>query len=108
MPLTRDFKTTVRDRARRDEAYRVGLLQEALEALLDADIQTGKSLLRSYVNATIGFDGLSEALNKDPKSLMRMLSSSTNPRADNLLAIVAHLTAREGLQVHLSSTEIAP
>ena len=36
-------------------------------------------------------------MDKDPKSLMRMLSAKGNPRADNLLAMVARLKQREGV-----------
>ena len=101
MPLTRNFKETIRDRAQRDPEFRVGLLQEALEAMLDNDLDTGKVLLRDYVNATVGFEALSAQIDKDPKSVMRMLSAKGNPRADSLMAIVAHLKGREGLGLSL-------
>lgn len=35
-------------------------------------------------------------MQKDPKSLMRILSAKGNPRADNLLGMVGHLKKREG------------
>jgi DNA-binding phage protein len=97
MALTRDFKDTVKARAERDPEFRVALLEEALDAFLDADLETGKVLLRDYVNATVGFEQLGEELHKSPKSLMRMLSEQGNPRADNLFAVVAHLKAYEGV-----------
>ena len=98
MALTRDFKETVKARAERDPEFRVGLLQEALDAFLNADLETGKVMLRDYVNATVGFEELGAALDKSPKSLMRMLSERGNPRADNLFAVVAHLKASEGVE----------
>ena len=55
MAFTRDFKETVQARARRDPAFREGLLKEGVECLLSGDVDTGKALLRDYVNATIGF-----------------------------------------------------
>jgi DNA-binding phage protein len=93
MALTRSFQTTIKARAERDPAFRIGLFQEAIEAFLNDDLATGKILLRDYVNATIGFEALGKALDKNPKSLMRMLSAEGNPRADNLFALVAHLKA---------------
>lgn len=99
MALTRNFKDTVKARAERDPAFRVGLLQEALEAFLDADLQTGKVLLRDYVNATVGFEQLGTELDKNPKSLMRMLSTDGNPRAGNFFVLVAHLKSREGVSL---------
>ena len=101
MVLTREFKDTVKARAERDPAFRVGLLQEALNAFLDADLETGKILLRDYVNATVGFEQLGAQLHKSPKSLMRMLSHQGNPRAGNLFAVVAHLKAREGVDFRI-------
>ena len=97
MPLTRRFKDTVKERAERDPEFRIGLFREAIEALLSDDLETGKVLLRDYVNATVGFETLATELDKDPKSLMRMLSAKGNPRADNLLAMVARLKQREGV-----------
>lgn len=96
MPLTREFKDTIQARAQRDPDFRRGLFEEAIEAFLSNDTETGKLLLRDYVNATVGFDKLGEELDKSPKSLMRMLSAQGNPRADNLFAVVGHLRQKEG------------
>ena len=52
MPLTRDFKVTVRERLQRDPSFREALLEEAVDCLLSGDVETGKSLLRDHVNAT--------------------------------------------------------
>ena len=42
MALTRDFKETVQARARRDAAFREGLLKEGVDCLLSGDVDTGK------------------------------------------------------------------
>lgn len=97
MALTRSFKDAIKARADRDPAFSVGLFKEAIEALLSDDLETGKLLLRDYFNATVGFDALARDMQKDPRSLMRMLSTKGNPRADNLLAMVARLKQREGV-----------
>ena len=55
MPLTRSFRETVRARARRDIKFRQALLGEAMQALLDGNLEEGRSALRSWINATIGF-----------------------------------------------------
>lgn len=101
MGLTRSFKETIKARADRDPEFRVAMLQEAIDAFLNADLQTGKIILRDYVNATVGFEELGTQLHKNPKSLMRMLSEQGNPRADNLFAVVAHLKQREGVSLDL-------
>jgi hypothetical protein len=99
MALTRDFKETVRARATRDPKFRKHLLQEAVDCMLAGDVDTGKIVLRDYINATIGFDELGTITQKSPKSLMRMLGPAGNPQARNLFEIVAHLQKSEGLRL---------
>ena len=55
MALTRDFKETIRDRAQQDPEFRRELFQQAIESLFSGDVETGKEVLRNYINATIGF-----------------------------------------------------
>ena len=95
MPLTRNFKETIQARAKRDAAFRKELLRESVECLVSGDVETGKAVLRDYINATIGFAQLGEATNHSPKSLMRMLSPSGNPQARNLFEIVDYLQRKE-------------
>jgi len=99
MPLTRDFKETIQQRARRDAGFREALLKEAVDALLSGDLDTGKIVLRDYINATVGFDKLGNATKKSPKSLMRMLGPKGNPQARNFFEIVAYLQKKEGLRL---------
>lgn len=49
---TRDFRETVGNLAKRDRAFRVALLTEALDGLLAGDVTTGNAILRDYVNAS--------------------------------------------------------
>ena len=95
MPLTRDFKETIQKRARRDAAFREALLKEAVDALLTGDVETGKTVLRDYINATVGFDKLATVTHKSPKSLMRMLGPRGNPQARNFFEIVAYLQKKK-------------
>lgn len=95
MALTRSFRETVGARAQRDAGYRRALLREALEQLINGDVETGRGILGTYINATIGYPALGARLHKSPKSLMRMLGPSGNPRADNLFEIVRALNDHE-------------
>jgi len=104
MPLTRDFKETVRARARVDRRFREALLTEALECFLADDVETGKSVLRDYVHATVGFDELAKATKKSSKSLMRMLGPSGNPQASNLFAILDYLQKKENIRFTLTTS----
>src|SRR5262249_57240663 len=100
MPLTREFKDTVKARAERDPAFREALLTEAVEQLLAGKLEDGKAVLRDYINATIGFEKLAKATGTPSKSLMRMLGPKGNPRASNLFAMLGKLQRVSG--VHLA------
>lgn len=103
MALTRDFKETVKHRAENDAEFRIGLLTEAAECLVNGDVETTKILLRDYINATIGFQELGRLTNKKPQSLMRMLSKDGNPRADNLGKMMGVLGEHEGVSLHVAA-----
>ena len=53
MPLTRDFRETIRERLKRDPGFREALLEEGVKCVLSGELDVGKSILRDYVNATI-------------------------------------------------------
>ena len=97
MVLTRDFKETIQARVERDPAFREALLKEGVECLLSGDGETGKAVLRDYINATIGFEALGGLTDKSPKSLMRMFGPKGNPQARNLFEIIGALQKREGV-----------
>jgi len=101
MALTKDFKDTVRARALRNPKFRQALLEESVESFLSGDLDTGKALLRDYINATIGFEKLAKVTDKSSKSLMRMFSHEGNPRADNIFSIIGTLQKKEGIELHV-------
>ncbi len=99
MALTRDFKDTVKARAERDPKFRAALLTEAVEQMLSGDVDTGKAVLRDYINATVGFERLARETGTPAKSLMRMFGPKGNPRADNLFAVISRLQKVSGLRL---------
>lgn len=103
MALTKDFKETIAARVKKDTRFRRALLTEAIESFLDGDVDTGKAILRDYINATIGFEELSRKLKKDSKSVHRMLGQNGNPRADNIFAIIKILQDAEHISLHVIS-----
>lgn len=96
MPLTRDFNETVKNRLQKSKGFRRALLREAVSSMIAGDVETGKSVLRKYINGTIGFVQLGADLDRSPKVLMRMFSATGNPQAKNLFEIVAYLQKIEG------------
>ena len=103
MALTRDFKETIRTRVENDAEFRKSLLEESVECLLSGETEVGKSLLRDYINATIGFRELGGLTEKSPKSLMRMFSPNGNPQARNLFEIIGWLQKCEGLHLRVQA-----
>lgn len=103
MALTREFRKTLLDRAQEDKEFRQALLKEGIDTMLAGDVATGKSILRDYINAVVGFGKLAEATQIPAKSLMRMFGPKGNPRADNLFQIIHHLQASEGIHLEVSS-----
>lgn len=101
MPLTRSFKETVKARVERDAAFRAALLSEGVEALLAGDVETGKAIIRDYINATVGFEKLADATGTPSKSLMRMFGPTGNPNARNLFSVIGYLQQASGITLHV-------
>jgi hypothetical protein len=108
MALTRDFKETIRACVKRDPGFREALLREGIENFLSGDVETGKIILRDFINATVGFTKLSDVTHRSAKSLMRMLGPRGNPQARNLFEIVAYLQRAEGVHFEVRSAGRAP
>ena len=103
MPLTRSFRETILEQLGNPE-FRREFLREAVGNMVAGDLDTAKSVLREYVNGTLGFVALGRALSKSPKSLMRMLSPEGNPQARNLFEMVAYLQKLEGTVLEVRAT----
>ena len=108
MALTRSFKETVQARASNDTAFRQALFQEAIQLLLAGEIGAGRSILRDYINATIGFEALAEITRTPPKSLMRMFGPNGNPTVANLFAVINALQSRTGVHLEVRAVTEAP
>jgi len=102
--LTREFKEMVVRRAARDPEFRLEMLKTGVELLLTGvpeDTAIGREKLRTYINATVGFEGLAAELGKSPKSLMRMFSASGNPSLSNLSSVIGELQRTEGVRLEV-------
>ena len=99
MPLTHDFKETIRSRALCDPGFRQALLRESVECIINGDLATGKAVLRDYVNATAGFLDLEKRTRIPAKSLMRMLGARGNPNARTLFSTIRQLQSTSGVSL---------
>ena len=102
MALTRDFKETVAARVQSDPAFAQALLDEAITLFINGEPDTAKLILRDLVNATVGFESLTEEINKPAKSLHQMLSASGNPTMSNVSAIFAAIKRALKVEVQTS------
>ena len=103
MAETGSFKELVQQRVARDPAFAEALLREGIDTLLTGDVDTGKSILRDYIKATVGFEKLGRATGTQPKSLIRMFSPRGNPQAKNLFSVIGYLQKRAGVELHLAA-----
>jgi len=90
-----------------EKAFRKALLQEGVECLLAGNVDTGKAVLRDYINATIGFEELSQVFDKSSKSLTRMFGPKGNPQACNLFAVIHYLQEQEGIHLEVKARKVA-
>lgn len=97
MALTREFKQTVMELCKGPE-YRKALLLEALESYLEGDIAIGNSLLRDYLNGTLSFTEVAQALEMQEAGLRRMVGPSGNATAKNLFRLFRICLNREGIR----------
>ena len=64
---TGSFKELVQTRVKNDKKFAEALLREGIDAMLSGDVDTGKTILRDYIKATVGFEKLGEATGTKPK-----------------------------------------
>ncbi|WP_065753213.1 transcriptional regulator [Bradyrhizobium paxllaeri] len=102
MAKTGSFKELVQTRVKNDKKFAEALLREGVDAMLSGDVETGKTILRDYIKATVGFEELGEATGTQPKSLIRMFGPRGNPQAKNLFSVLGYLQKRAGLKLHVA------
>ena len=102
MAKTGSFKELVQTRVKKDKKFAEAPLREGIDAMLSGDVETGKTILRDYIKATVGFEKLGEATGTQPKSLIRMFGPRGNPQAKNLFSVLGYLQKRAGLELHVA------
>lgn len=102
MVLTREFKETIQLRAKEDPEYRKDLIIEAVNAFLEGDIDTGKTLLRDYLNATESVPFIARELNLDEKSIRRMIGPKGNPTLKNFVGLLNACQNQEDLHLKVA------
>jgi len=99
---TKSFKTLVQSHVKADKKFAQALLREGIDAMLSGDVDTGKTILRDTIKATVGFERLGAATGAPPKSLIRMFGPRGNPQAKNLFSVIGYLQKRAGVRLHVA------
>src|SRR5467141_284944 len=103
MARTKSFKELVQGRVKADKKFAEALLREGVDAMLSGDVDTGKTILRDYIKATVGFERLGQATDTPPKSLIRMFGPRGNPQAKNLFSVIRYLQKKAGVHLRVTS-----
>jgi DNA-binding phage protein len=98
MALTREYKETVLARIKRDPKFARALYAEAIDALLEGEIEEGLSILRDLVHASITFKKLARQTGFGEKALHRMLSRKGNPTTRNLFVVTKTISRDLGIK----------
>ncbi len=102
MATTKSFRELVQAQVKADKKFAEALLREGVDAMLSGDVEAGKTILRDYIKATVGFEKLGAATGSPPKSLIRMFGPRGNPQAKNLFSVIGYLQKRAELRLHVS------
>ena len=102
MAKTKIFRELVQRHVKDDASFAEALLREGVDAMLSGDVETGKTILRDYIKATIGFERLGAATGAPAKSLIRMFGPRGNPQAKNLFSVLGYLQKQAGVELHVT------
>ena len=105
MALTREFRRSVTARMQRDRIFRKALLVEGVQALLDGDVESGKTVLRQYIRATGGFERLGREAGIPAKSLLHMFGKSGDPAMVKLVEVLLCLEARDKIRLRVRAIQ---
>jgi DNA-binding phage protein len=103
MARSKKFNDLVQHHVKSDKRFAEALLREGIDAMLGGDLDTGKTLLRDYIKATVGFEQLAKATGAPAKSLIRMFGPRGNPQAKNLFSVISYLQRKAGLHLHVAA-----
>jgi hypothetical protein len=99
---TKSFRELVQQHVKNDPKFAEALLREGVDALLSGDVEAGKTILRDYIKATVGFEKLGVATGAPAKSLIRMFGPRGNPQAKNLFGVLGYLQKQAGVALHVA------
>lgn len=88
--------------AKQDPEYLKELIIEVTNAFSDGDIDTGKTLLRDYLNATESLPTNAQELFQYEKSIRRMIGPRGNLTLNNFINLLGACKRRENLDLKVA------
>jgi len=70
--------------------------------MLSGDVETGKTILRDYIKATVGLKSLAKRPGRSPRVLSECFGPRGNPQARISLAFSVIFRTRAGLELHVA------
>lgn len=101
--LRRYGEETLLDIARRSPEEWKRLLASSVRFFLDAEVETGKTALRDYIDAKIGYKGLSELTGLPVESLEIMFSRNSSPEVQALFGALRKMCRSEGVKLEVKA-----
>jgi hypothetical protein len=105
--LTRKHSETIRKDLQSSPSFRRALFAEAINSMLQGDFETGKSVLREYVEGTMGFVAMGNALGRSPRSVRQMLSHERCLRTRSFIEILVYVQRVEGKVLKVRAVKAA-
>jgi hypothetical protein len=106
-PRTKLFSETIHEHLQKSRSFRSAYLRGTMECLVTGEIETGKILLRDYVEGTLGFVKLGKALGRSPAGLKRMLAPKGNPPLRNFFEVTTYLLKKDGAKFEIVDKKAA-
>lgn len=106
-PRTKLFSETIHEQLEKSPSFRSAYLRGTMECLIGGEVETGKTLLRDFIDGTIGFPKLSNDLGRSPASLKRMLAPKANPPLRNFFEVTTYLLKLEGTVLEIVDKKAA-
>ena len=102
---TRDAMETIIERIKESPKFKRARLARAVELCNSGEVDVAKITLRNYIAGTIGYEELAKKLGTSPKSIKAMLNVGSNPRANDLFALINELQESTGVHLNVNGVK---
>lgn len=101
-PLTRPLTSTIKEQIEESNEFRRGFLREGIACLLTGDVRAGKLILHDYIEATLGFEEIGQALGQSADAIKRQFDLESETSLESFFQVVAHLQKHAGTVIEVT------